>query len=463
MTAGKLQKQLEILAKRDRHRLHMPGHKGRGLPLAALDFTEIPGSDNLHDPRGIIADVQNDLAGLYGSVSAQLVVGGTTAGNMAALMAGAAPGEAVLVPVNSHRSVFSALALGRIEGRFITPVLDGTLGFPRELTVEQVEAALDRFPEVRGMILTTPTYYGTVSDTAALAECLHRRDKWLIVDEAHGAHLAFCPDYPRDAVASGADVVIQSSHKMLATYTQASLLHCCSRRIDPQRIARFLTMLESSSPSYLLMMAVENGVREAAQRGHTPFEGIAKRWDQTQKRQRAGTKLRLYAPPAAQPYDKSKWLWAVADGSGLAIAKKWRESFGVYCEIETAGYLLALTGMGTRTEDLDALDNAVAACQEPVPEPEACPVDPVPAAARFNQTVPLWQAFYEQRRQQCPLAACAGRIAARSVIPYPPGVPVLLPGDTITREMAGYLAGCLRRGETVIGADKDAGLEVLAV
>lgn len=449
---------LRSFADQDRVRLHMPGHKGRGFAGARLDVTELSGTDNLHHPTGAIAESQRELARVYGSKAAHILVGGTTSGLVAAILAGAGEGDAVIVPSNSHRSVWTALTLGRIRGVFIDPVPDATLGFPRAVTSEQVAQALSAHPDCRGMVLTTPTYYGTVSDTRAIAERLHRAGKWLIVDEAHGAHLAFDKEYPTDAVAAGADVVVQSTHKMLGALTQGSLLHRCSDRIDGARLSVWLAMLQSSSPNYGLMRSVERAVAEAADRGAAVFGAIARAHRAAARASRATDNLFLYAP--AGSYDASKWLYGVRDGSGMAVGRRLREQ-GIYCELETPRWLLALTGIGTTAEDLGQLIRAVAESNRRVGRPaEKSDAKPVLPAGRFNQAWPLWRAFGAAKRR-VPLARAGGMISGEMLVPYPPGVPVVLPGDRLTAPLIAYVQAQLAAGITVMGVDARDGVTVV--
>jgi arginine decarboxylase len=449
---------LRAFSDRDRVRLHMPGHKGRGFAGAGLDVTELSGTDNLHHPTGAIAESQRELARVYGSKAAHILVGGTTAGLIAAILAGAGEGDAVIVPSNSHRSVLTALTLGRIRGVFIDPVPDETLGFPGAVTPEQVARALLAHPDCRGMVLTTPTYYGTVSDTRAIAERLHRAGKWLIVDEAHGAHLAFGEAYPTDAVTAGADVAVQSTHKMLGALTQGSLLHRCSERIDGERLSAWLAMLQSSSPNYGLMRSVERAVAEAADRGAAVFGAIARSHRAAAEASRATDNLFLYAP--AGSYDVSKWLYGVRDGSGMAVGRRLRGQ-GIYCELETPRWLLALTGIGTTAGDLGQLVRAVAENNRRVDRPaEKRETETSLPAERFNQAWPLWRAFGAAKRR-VPLARAEGRISGEMLIPYPPGAPVALPGDRLTAPLIAYVQAQLAAGITVMGVDARGGVAVV--
>lgn len=442
-------------AGRDRLRFHMPGHKGRGQKAFAADITEIPGADNLHDPQGVIAESQRVIASLYRARDSRLLVGGTTAGILAALLAGAGPEGKVLIPTNAHRSVFAAMHIGRLSGHFIDPDFERLPWFAKSVSAAAVETALARDPEICGMILTSPTYYGTVSDTAAIAEALHRRGKWLIVDEAHGAHLAFWDGGPRAAIDCGADVVVSSTHKILGAPTMGSVLLIGSGRIDGRRISDWLSQIESSSPSYLLMAGIEAAVAEGAEKSSAVFDAVAEAHDWAAARfADPGHNLLLYDGPA-EVYDKSKWVFAVRDGSGLEIAETLRQRYGLYFEIETPELLLAMTGIGTTAEDLGNLVEAMARVDGPAPMRDAPPVQLAAlSAGRFNQRVPFWCAS-DLPKKPCPLTQAAGQIAGQMLIPYPPGVPAVLPGDALSPDMVSALETLVRQGVPVLGVEDD--------
>lgn len=452
---------LRETAHRDRLRFHMPGHKGRGLKLFASDITEIPGADNLHDPQGVIAESQQVIASLYRARDSRLLVGGTTAGILAALLAGAGPEGRVLIPTNAHRSVFAAMHIGRLSGHFIDPDFECEPWFPKSVSVDAVEGALDRDSEICGMILTSPTYYGTASDTAAIAEALHRRGKWLIVDEAHGAHLAFWDGGPRAAIDCGADAVVSSTHKILGAPTMGSVLLIGSGRIDSRRISDWLSQIESSSPSYLLMAGIEAAVAEGAEKSERVFNAIAEVHDWAVERFSDPASNLFLVDGPAPVYDKSKWVFGVRDGSGLEIAKTLRERYGLYFEIETPDILLAMTGIGTTAEDLGNLVEVMARAAGPAPVKTAPPVQiDTLAAGRFNQCVPFWRAA-DLEKTTCPLSQAAGKIAGQMLIPYPPGVPAVLPGDRLSADMAAALDAMDRRGIPVIGVE-DGRIQILA-
>lgn len=453
------------LSDRGTLRFHMPGHKGKicfeNENWATLDTTEVPGADNLHDPSDILLKVQEKLAEAYGSEEACILVNGTTTGIQSAIMGVCREGESLLVPLNCHRSVYAGLALGRVKGIYFEPEYDGQLGFGKRVTVEQVEEKLREHPEVKGMILVNPTYYGTVSDVAAIAELLHKKGKALIVDEAHGAHLHFCDALPPDAVSCGADIVIQSTHKLLGAFTQSSLLHMQGPLVERSRIKKFLAMLQSSSPSYLLMMSVENAVDEACEKGEDVFKAIADRWDFYREQKGEGDCIALYTPEEGQLYDKSKWLFMVKDGRGTAVEKRLLTEFNIQCEVSAFNHVLAMTGIGTTPGELDRLMAAVAAMNKVCPVFLELPAVESTGLWKHEEKYPLWQALYNMETGKMPLEDAAGSAAAGFVIPYPPGIPVLLPGSLVTEETAAELLRRQKNGEAVVGIDSEGMIEII--
>jgi len=249
--------------------MHMPGHKRNalflppGLPCDA-DITEIPGFDDLHDPHGVLLETSELAAGLYGSSRAFLLVNGSTAGVLAAIGAHAAHGDRILVAGNCHRSVFNAAELFGLDTVTIaqeTGAAGAAGGIGLSIDPESVDSALEKDSSIKLVVLTSPTYEGVISDVRSIAHAAHARGVPLFVDSAHGAHLGFSPVFPDSAVASGADVVVMSLHKTLPALTQCSLLHVCGSRANAGELARLLSVLQTSSPSYVLMASIDSCLR----------------------------------------------------------------------------------------------------------------------------------------------------------------------------------------------------------
>ncbi|MEG0378065.1 MAG: aminotransferase class V-fold PLP-dependent enzyme [Eubacterium sp.] len=446
-------------------RFHMPGHKGRSVngvkDWTALDYTEVPGADNLHAPETIILEAQQKLASIYGSGESSILVGGTTAGIQCAIMGACGEGESLLVPVNCHRSVYAGLALGRINGVYFEPEYDSEMGFGKSIDPERVEELIKMHPEVRGLIMVNPTYYGTTSDLEKIAEILHRSDKILMVDEAHGAHLRFCEGLPVDGVTAGADVVIQSTHKLLGSFTQSALLHMQGDRIDRRRVKKFLSLLQSSSPSYPLMMSVENAVDQAAEVGGRIFGEIAGKWDRRVAENNPRDCITLYSPKDSGSYDKSKWLFWVKNDRGVAVEKQLLGEFNIQCELSAKNHVLAMTGIGTEMADLDRLIAAIGELNRRYGQCPGSKVLSAPGGFTYLEKYPLWQALYNMEAETILLEEAVGKAAADFIIPYPPGIPALLPGSLITEETITRLTALRENGEVVMGLGENGEVAVV--
>lgn len=453
MEERKLYQRISTLAQKTR--FHMPGHKGRGEFLTVvpeyLDVTEIPGSDDLHHAEGIIAETEATLAKIYGSDGAKILVGGSTAGIQAALLGCARPGEEFLVPANCHKSVFAALAIGGIVPVLIEPIIDGELSVATEVLPEIVEEALQAHPKAAGMILVNPTYYGTTSDVQRIAEILHLQGKILIVDEAHGAHLYFAKDYPQDGISAGADVVIQSTHKILGSLTQSSLIHYQGELAPWPRIKSFLAMLQSSSPSYVLMMSVEAAVLEAQEKADRHFKMIAEARNGWRQQGLGG--ITLYGD---ENYDKSKWLFMVPQGKGFEVFDRLAQEYSIVCELATGDFVLAMTGIGTMPADLNKLTAAMGeiGCDLLPADAEKEQLITAPSPVQRQFVYSLREVIFSATTREIPIAECTGHISGGFLTPYPPGIPAIYPGEVIDSKRVAELITLLSAGVEVQGVDE---------
>ena len=250
----------------DVYPMHMPGHKRNaelmppGLPCE-IDITEIHGFDDLHDPCGFLLETAELAASLYSSAKAFPLINGSTAGILAAIGAHTKRGDKILAPSNSHRSVRNTTELFGLQPVYITPETDEATGVPCSIDPAVVKHALDNDPEIKLVVITSPTYEGIVSDVRTIAGIAHERGLPLLVDSAHGAHLGFSQMFPENATRLGADVVVMSLHKTLPALTQCSLLHICGKNADAGETARLLSVLQTSSPSYVLMASIDHCLR----------------------------------------------------------------------------------------------------------------------------------------------------------------------------------------------------------
>ena len=247
--------------------MHMPGHKRNtellsgGLPYD-IDITEIHGFDDLHDPHGLLLEISETAAELYGSAKAFPLINGTTVGVLAAIGALAERGDKILIAGNCHRSVRNAASLFGLGTVYIPSDIDGSSGVPRSIDPAAVESVLIKNPDIKLVVVTSPTYEGVISDIGSLAWVAHDHGIALFVDGAHGAHLDFTERFGGGAVRAGADAVVMSLHKTLPALTQCSLLHICGgERVNTDEVKRLLSVLQTSSPSYVLMASIDRCLR----------------------------------------------------------------------------------------------------------------------------------------------------------------------------------------------------------
>lgn len=445
---------LQTYSRTDALAMHMPGHK-RNTPLApylntlgaALDITEIPGFSNLHDPDGALAERMRDAAALWGSKRAWWLIGGSTAGLLAAIDAATQAGDKVLIVRNCHKSVYHACMLCRSETAYIQPSLFPDHSFADRVTPEQVEAALQAHPDTRLVVLTSPTYEGLRSNIPAISDIVHKHGAVLLVDEAHGAHFGLHPDFPASAVTLGADLVVQSLHKTLPSLTQTALLHLCSDRVSAEELGFRLSVYQTSSPSYLLMASIDSCVQLLREQK----DGLFEQWKARIEGFYSALSLKhLHMPLFGCAYaDPSKLLVSTAgtDLTGPRLAELLRSQYHIETEMSTADTVLCMTGMGDRAEDLPRLAAALneidrtahhAAHALPAALPLPCPRLPIYAAVKEETAfVPVGQA--------------AGGIAGDFLWAYPPGIPLVVPGEIISEKLIAYIRSAADKGIDISG------------
>ncbi len=451
---------LERYAARGVKAMHMPGHK-RNITAARyldalgahLDITEIDGFDNLHEPSGILKDAMACAAALWGSENAFFLVNGSTCGILAGVRALAEPGDRVIVARNSHQSVFHALELMELDAAYLLPSFDSSLGVFGSVSPEAVEKALDENPDAKLVVVTSPTYEGAVSDIAAILRVTKARGVPLLIDEAHGAHLGFSSRFPGGAVAAGADIVVQSLHKTLPSLTQTAIAHV-GGLIDPARFQAQLDIFETSSPSYLLMASIDGCVRLIGAEKDRLFSAWADQLDAFDRAVEGLTHLILPghgAPqsPAMHAFDRSKILISTrgTNLTGPALMVLLRSTYQIELEMASCDHALAMTGLTEPDGALEALAAALweidkhcaptASSQtfiQAATLPEIMPIstnlEPLEAPDLPERVMTIAEA-QRKPREAVPIAEAVGRVAAQYAWAYPPGVPLIAPGERV--------------------------------
>ncbi len=421
--------------------MHMPGHKRSGdsaerIPVSpyAVDLTEIPGFDDLNDPRGIIARSEALASKLWGSRSTFYSVNGSTSGVLSAVTAVCEAGRPVVVARNCHRSVYHALELSGAAPVFIAPVPTRG-GLPGSVDPSAVEDALTACPDASAVVLTSPTYEGVISDIENICRAAHGRGVPVIVDEAHGAHLGLFGVFPEGAVGCGADVVIHSLHKTLCSLTQTAAVHVSGDLVDEDEIARRMAIFSTSSPSYVLTASIDAEVRALSESGGASL----RRWrdalgvvEKTSERLLNLTVPRLSDDPAVFRADPSKiFVDSRAAGvTGDRLLALFRDE-GVEVEAAYPHGVLAMTGEGDTEDTLLLFSRALEAV-----DPGLVPGDPAAPFAVLSVPPRVLSAVEAVRKPKVrvPLGEAAGRVSASYVFAYPPGVPLIVPGEAFTEE-----------------------------
>ena len=431
---------------------HMPGHKRNfpAVPFLDMDITELPGFDNLHHPTGIIREAELHAAELFGAEESFLLINGATAGVMAAVLCAAGDGGEIAMPVNCHKSVYSALIISGARPRFFLPENLPELYVFGGVSPEKAEALLSENPEIRAVLVTSPTYEGFVSDITALSQICHRRGVPLIVDEAHGAHMCFSHYFPKPALECGADVVIHGLHKTLPFPTQVAAVHVQGSLIDRERLKSLLAMLQSSSPSYLLMGAADKALSVLSESGKELFSEYVGNLIEFRKKAEALSAVYLIG----EEYIRRKGILDYDPGKLILCGRRYGVSSRVLTEkllsrgiqAEAAGifHVTAMTSICDTKEGFAKLLSALSEIR-----PGNCDPKFLFEAALPQMVMTPKEGFYSAR-EKVELSGAAGRVAADFVTPYPPGVPLLVPGQQVTEKIIEQ-----------IGVFKDAGLEFL--
>ena len=427
--------------------MHMPGHKrntallGDGLPYAA-DITEITGFDDLHDPEdgGIFDRLAARAAELYHARRAFPLVNGSTGGLLAAIRAVTEAGDTVLVARNCHKSVYHALELCALRHISLLPPTDPATGIYGSIRKEDVERALEASDHIRAVILTSPTYEGVISDTAAIADTVHRHGAVLIVDAAHGAHLPFMEEtaafFPYTA-----DIVVTSLHKTLPSLTQTALALVYGEDTPPVQkrasaLAREIAVFESSSPSYVLLSSIDRCISFLSSNADARFRQYTARLDAFYRAASEWKHLRLLTGdrevhPDFFAYDKGKLALfsRCAAINGTALAETLRREYAIEAEMAYTDYVLCMTSVC----DTDASFNALRVALDRIDRECTEAVTDAPYAAVIEALPPRACTIAEARRLP-DLPLTVGEIARAYAWVYPPGVPLVVPGEVYTEE-----------------------------
>ncbi len=476
----------------DYYAFHMPGHK-RNLDLMdgtspyRIDITEIDGFDDLHHAEGILKEAQERAAEVYHADETHFLVNGSTVGILSAILGTTEKGDSILVARNCHKSVYHAIYLNELDPVYLYPKFDTELGLSTEIDAADVQKALEEHPGIRAVMIVSPTYDGVVSDIEKIAEIVHEAGCLLIVDEAHGAHFGFDPYFPKSANMYGADLVINSLHKTLPALTQTALLHVNGERVNRRKVKRYLDMLQTSSPSYILMASIDACIHlleQTQMQKCSIFKEYAAHIDTLREELKKLKYLKIIRTENTDRYDRSKFVISVkhAPMSSHELYERLLHDYHLQMEMLAGTYVLAMTTVGDTKEGLDRLRDALLAIdaeldaklksgsgQEQKPmqmtdtdlplsgrQPSLEKVWTIAEAVKCRDVVPSRKGKIET----CGFADSAGHISLEYAYLYPPGSPLIVPGERITQEAVEILCWYQEHDFSIEGLQSEDSIEV---
>ncbi|MGN7398681.1 aminotransferase class I/II-fold pyridoxal phosphate-dependent enzyme [Cytobacillus praedii] len=457
-------------AKKNPVQFHIPGHKkGNGMDpdfrayigdnALAIDLINIGPLDDLHQPKGIIKSAQDLAAEAFGADRTFFSVQGTSGAIMTMVMAVCGPGEKIIVPRNVHKSVMSAIVFSGATPIFIHPEIDKDLGISHGITTESVAKALEQHPDAKGVLVINPTYFGISADLKEIVEIAHSYEVPVLVDEAHGVHIHFHDDLPLSAMQAGADLAATSVHKLGGSMTQSSILNMKGNLVSAKRVQSILSMLTTTSTSYLLLASLDvarkqlaiNG-KELIDRTISLAQSIRQQVNEIEHLTCVGEEI--LESKAAFDYDPTKLIISVKELglSGFDVEVWLREKYNIEVEMSDLYNILCIITPGDTEKEADIL---IQALKELSTERHSKPktieaqvlLPDIPVLALSPR-----DAFYAET-ELVPFDESEGRIIAEFIMVYPPGIPIFIPGEIITKDNLLYIKKNMEAGLPVQGPE----------
>ena len=454
----------------------VPGHKhGRGNreltdllgeKCMQLDMNSMKPLDNLCHPVSVIREAEELAAEAFGASHAFLMVNGTTSAVQAMILSVTKKGEKIILPRNVHRSVINALVLNGAIPVYINPQTNHRLGIALGMAVEDVREAIEAHPDANAILINNPTYYGICSNLKAITDMAHAKKMLVLVDEAHGAHLSFSDALPISAMAADADMSAVSMHKSGGSLTQSSIL-LCGRRMNPEHVRQIINLTQTTSGSYLLLSSLDMSRKNLALHGYEIFNKVSEmaayaRDEINQIGDYYAYSRELVNGDTIFDFDPTKLVINTYDMglAGIEVYNLMRDEYDIQIEFGDIGNVLAYLSIGDRVQDLERLVSALSEIRRRYKRPRA-------ELHEFDYISPHvvatpQEAFYASK-QSLPIEKTAGRICSEFVMSYPPGIPILAPGEAITTEIIEYVQYSKQKGCFLTGTEDPAVNEVNVV
>jgi lysine decarboxylase len=445
----------------------MPGHKGGRIlstPISDLlgkkvflaDVTNIPGMDDLHQPHGVILEAQRKAAVVFGADYTYFLVNGSSCGLQAMIMAACNPGDKIAVPRNIHRSILGGIIFSGAVPVYFMPEYDRQYGIPLGTTPETIEQCLSRHADIKAVLVVNPTYHGIVSDIRSIAAIAHLHNIPLLVDEAHGPHLGFHEALPSGSLSSGADIAVHGTHKILGAFTQASMLHLKGDLIDRRRLEAALRLVQSTSTSYLLLASLDATTAQMETAGRKLIDHAVRvaAYARTQLKEIEGIDTfgaEICGRPEAFGLDPTK-VTVLARNlavTGFWLEKQLRRDYNIQVEMADLHHILLMISFSSWRRDVDQFTAALQSItgrlkrgllERAITIEEKYTFPPLP-----EMILPPRDAFFLPITT-LPLEDAVHKISAEIIACYPPGIPVVCPGEKITDEIIDYLVAMRKAG-----------------
>lgn len=446
----------------------MPGHKGNciidGKNIFRYDVTELDDTDNLLAPEGYIKESQQRLSEIYGTVSSHYLLNGTTCGIYAMVSMAVSEGDKIIVDRFCHKSVINAIILCGAHPVYVTPEYNYRFGFTGGILPGELESTVESNPDAKAVIITSPTYYGTVSDVASIAKVVHKAGMLLLVDEAHGAHFHVSDKLPASAVRCGADMVVQSVHKTLGALSGGSLLHINTDKFTPRQIEESLAMYQTSSPSYGVLCALETAVLGSVKL-EKKYSALISEIDKCRNAVNGEAKAywsgeELLNGCGIYAMDKTRIVinFSKLPVTGYSVADILRAKYKIEVEMADRNNIVCIATAYNSISDIKALAKAVLSITRNMPVS-------VIEAEDFNAITPnivmTPRKAHFSPWETVSMADAVGRVSHNAVCKYPPGVPLLMPGEEIRAEHIRVITDTLEMGGNITGIESEYRINVL--
>jgi len=465
---------LDVLLKHAQKKVvsfHTPGHKNGASIIPKLrnftkqnvyylDITVFPEVDSLHDPTHCIKQAQELMAKAYNSKHSIFLVNGSSVGNISMLMSVCDPGDSVILSRVCHKSVLAGIIMSSLWPIWLQPKVDQKRDLIYDVSSEEIQQAIENYPEAKAVFITSPNYNGITTDLIKIAEICKKHNKILMVDEAHGPHLKFHPDLPVSASEVGADIYVHSAHKVLSALSQGSVLNINSNQIDINRVRRIVSMLQTTSPNYFILASIDAARMQVVKYGYKILDKLIsycnKAREEINKLENLFTLTRQGIQNKYNDLDLTKITVNVTKTglTGYEVEDILARDYNIQVDCADMFNLIAITGIGTTKKDIEKLVEAlVDISKKYVGEHQTWKLV-LPKLSTEMAMLPR-DAFFSHNTKRIPLSKAVGYISAQTLTPYPPGLPILTPGERITKDTVEYLLDLISFTVRISGQETD--------